>query len=106
MYNKQKEQPYSQPYELEGKSKILVLHHPKMTHSGYQLQHLKKENITQIFLKCFFWILQAQGVNNLRMQDMAKCINLIPQKKISSRFEACSNTFNKSETEEQQHSVN
>ena len=27
-------------------------------------------------------------------------------KKISSRFEACSNTFNKSETEEQQHSVN
>jgi len=81
MYNKQKEQPYSQPYELEGKSKILVLHHPKMTHSGCQLQHLKTENITQIFLKCFFWILQAQGVNNLRMQDMAKCINLIPQKK-------------------------
>ena len=51
MYNKQKEQPYSQPYELEGKSKILVLHHPKMTHSGCQLQHLKTENITQIFLQ-------------------------------------------------------
>ena len=46
-----------------------------MTHSDVNYSILKTENITQLFLQVLLLDpIQAQGVNNLRMQDLAQLL--------------------------------